>query len=405
MKAKGLLLALLLVCSACTAAMAGELNEGSPAMAVGYYHAEDSDIILLANGTGYSVDESSGSLLDGPFDFSVYYSGDDYMLAVEDSYTLFKEQKEKGKKENGGLYYAVYDEFVGMEGETEFYEGSQINFGGYIFGNDYVVYEKDPLMTFFGENIGVGATGRMEGNGFASPEDALGAYIQGMKDNDIDAMIAAFAVETYAENYSLIKMVERLGSFQPSIGYIPNISAYSIRLNIENRRSDITRAIRNHYLALQGSKTIIGEKAYSPVTIMGEYDSASDLLDNLFVSDDTGILDSIVFNDEFYDPALLSDHYSEERNRENLKKQMATIGAEDYTCVVAKFYSNGKPVVIMADAVKYDGRWYLCNMGGNIGALLGLSSYVYGMIPLQYDEEGYLSELFGEYSIYEALTE
>ena len=405
MKTKRLLLALIIVVTMAHTVTAEQLNEGNPSKAVGYYHSEDTDIILLANGTGFSVDDSSEDLLDGPIDFSVYYSGDDYILAADDSFALFREQKEKGKNENGGVYYAVYEEFIGMEEETDFDEGRQIRFGEYVFSNDYIVFEKDPLMTFFGENIGVSATGRMEGNGFESPEDALGAYIQGLKDNDIDAMIAVFAVETYAENYSLIKMVDRMRAYQPTIGYIPNVSDYSIRLNVEKRRSEIINAIRNNYLVLQGSRTVIGEDAYIPIMMKNEHESASDLVDSLFVTDDSSFLGTIEFDNEFYDPAKLSDHYSTENNRENMKRQMAVFGGEDITSVVAKFYSNGKPVVLTADAVKYDDRWYLCTMGGNIGNIMGLSSYLSGMIPLQFDEEGDLAEFFGEYSVYESIYE
>ena len=88
-----------------------------------------------------------------------------------------------------------------------------------------------------------------------------------------------------------------------------------------------------------------------------------------------------------------------------MKRQMAVVGEVDITSVVAKFYSNGKPVVLTANAVKYDDRWYLCTMGGNIGNIMGLFPYLSGMIPLQYDEENDLAEVLGEYSVYESIYE
>ena len=409
MRAKGLVLALLTAlipaCTLSSAVMAENANEGNPAQIVGYYHSDEADILMLANGTGYTVDASSDHLLDGPYDFTVFFSGDDFVIAGDESYILFREQKEKGRSEGGGRYYAVYTDFLGMGSEIIFDEGKQVRFGDYIFDNDYTVYLRESLMTFFGENIGVGATGRMEGNGFDTPEDALGAYIEGLIDNSIEEMIAAYAVETYAENFSIVRMTERIGVYQPSYGFIPNISAYSMQLNVEKRRSDIITAIRNQYLVLQGSKTVLGEDAYRAIPLKDWNDSAADLINDLFISDDAGILETIEFNGEFYDPGKLSKNYSAEQNRKYRRRQAEYMGAEDLVSVAAKFYSNTEPVVIMADAVRYDGRWYLSSMSGNIGSLLGLTHYVYGMLPLRYDEEGELSELFGEEVFYESIEE
>ena len=378
------------------AAGAEELQESNPAKVAGYYHNEGADIIMLANGTAYSLEEGTESLLEGPIDYSVLCSGNDFILERKKSYSYFQLQEENGKTENGGHYYAVYTEYIGDVDEVGFKEGKQVNFEGYIFDNDYEVYERDSLMSFFGESVGSMGSGKMEGEGFDTPEQALETYIEGLKNNDVDQMIAAFAVETYVENYSLTKMVERLQSYQPVIGYIPSISDYSVRLNIEKRRSDITNAIRNQYLVLQGSKTVLGDNAYTSITMKDTYETAQELVDDLFVSDDTSILDSIEFKGEFISPSALSDLYDSENNQEIMKKQLAPFAGEDITSVAARFYCDGYPVLITADAIMYNGRWYLNSMSGNIGSLMGISSYLQGIIPLKYDEDGYFAELIGE---------
>ena len=131
--------------------------------------------------------------------------------------------------------------------------------------------------------------GKMEGDGFASPEEALGAYIEGLKNNDIDQMLAAFAIETYAQNYSILKDVECFKAFLPARMNIPAISDFSLRLIIENRRSKIMESIRSHYLILQKSKTISMEYG-GKIFMVKDYDSAEELLDDLFVKDDLSIL-------------------------------------------------------------------------------------------------------------------
>ena len=108
-----------------TSAAGEELQKGNPSKVVGYYHSNDSDLLLLANGTGYAVDSSSDDLLDGPHDFSVLFAGDDFIIETDESYTLFVKQKEKGRSESGGTYYAVYQDFEGLE-EDGFDEGKQV---------------------------------------------------------------------------------------------------------------------------------------------------------------------------------------------------------------------------------------------------------------------------------------
>ena len=373
--------------------MAEELAELSPSKIAGYYHTEEVDILILANGKAFSVDTSSMELLRDAVSFTAYGNADDFIIEDNNEYALFSMQKDKGTTENGGTYYAVYEDYLGTEEETDFQEGKHVKYGNYVFGNDYAVCERDSLNTFFGEVIGDGISGRMEGDGFETPEDALGAYIEGLKANDINAMIAAFAVETLVENYSIVKMVDLMQSYNSAIPYLPNVSDYSTQLNVETRRAEIMESIRGQYLVLQGSKVAVGDSAYMPITLRDTYDSASEMVDDLFVSDDTMVLGAIEFNKDYYDPDMLSDSYSSEDNRKLLEKRMAVYGAEDIAAAVTKFYSNGAPYVLMADTIKYNGRWYLNSMGGNIGAITGAPLYNYGLIPLQNEE---FAELFGE---------
>ena len=235
---------------------------------------------------------------------------------------------------------------------------------------------------------------KYEGDGFETPEKALGAYIEGFRNNDIDEMVSAFAIETYVENYSLEKRVEYIGSYYHNLGYIPTISGFSRQLNVEKRRSQILDTIWTHYLVLGESRLVVGDDAGKDIMLVDPYDSAEALIDDVFVSDDRFILDKIEFKGEYYDPASLNEHYTSDNIAEYMKKQMEITGAEDITSVVAKFYMNGSPVVLMADAAKYDDRWYLCSPSGIIGSIFGIDSYYAGMVPQKYDEDGYLEDLF-----------
>jgi len=40
--------------------------------------------------------------------------------------------------------------------------------------------------------------------------------------------------------------------------------------------------------------------------------------------------------------------------------------------------------LLLVDAVEYSGKWYISQIGGNIGALLGVSHAWHGILPVGY---------------------
>ena len=169
-----------------------------------------------------------------------------------------------------------------------------------------------------------------------------------------------------------------------------------MRINTEQRRAEISRAIRNNYLVLTESKAILGDKVGYSIPVK-EYETEADvndpaqaMVDDLFVSDDSSILGSIDFREEFIDPRKLSDEYNQDTVRESMKRQLEANGGEDMVSVAAVFYCEEEPIFLCADAIQYEGRWYLYNLGGVIGSILGLDSNTFGMFPVKYDNEGIL---------------
>ena len=57
---------------------------------------------------------------------------------------------------------------------------------------------------------------------------------------------------------------------------------------------------------------------------------------------------------------------------------------------ICKFYCEEEPFLLCADAIQYDGRWYLCSLGGTLSSILGLDADTSGMFPGKYDKEGIL---------------
>ena len=237
------------------------------------------------------------------------------------------------------------------------------------------------------EDTGAGSTDKVEGNGFDAPEDALAAYINGLIDCNFDEMMAAFAVETYAANYNVAKAIEWSKAFVPTImNYVPPVSDFSVRLNIETRRAEISRTMTAHYLILADSEGLCGEDNNGMPIPLDAYDSTDALFEELYPVDETALLSSLSFKDEFYDPALLNESYSSDLTRNNMLKRADFISGEDMASVAAKLYAGEESFLLMADAVKLNGKWYLYSMGGTLGSIAALPANNQGMFPMKYSD-------------------
>ena len=229
------------------------------------------------------------------------------------------------------------------------------------------------------------AGGKMEGDGFDTPEEAVTAYIEGLGNNDIDAMLSPFAIETYVENYSIEKNVERMKAYIPSVKYLPNISEFASRINSEIRREEIMGFIRGQYLVLQNSNLIVGDNAGQMVMI-GEgkdYESGSDFVAGYFASDDSAYISDLRFDGDFIDPAKVSDAYTSESNQKNLESLTEVMGADELRSTVSVFYRNEDAFALCMDCARYGDKWYLYTPQGNIAMLSGMPMEYCGLFPLE----------------------
>ena len=129
---------------------------------------------------------------------------------------------------------------------------------------------------------------KLEGDGYATAEDALDAYVNGLIDNDIDEMLSAFAIETFVDNYSLAKVVDWQKVYVPSaMPYVPGTGSLAREINIESRRAEITNIIRAHYRVLAGTEAFFENGDTYSYPIGNEYENAEDLLGSLYHIDDT----------------------------------------------------------------------------------------------------------------------
>lgn len=375
MKIKLLLLSLVTLVFFSYPSLAEEFYDLDPSALSGYYIADEYSFLILGDGSIVDISDLSSNSSEKTSAISAYSDDFSIIIISENHPICLTPLEEKEKTDTGGSYYALYSNYIGNVNETEFHEGSEIIFEDYIFGNDYIVTLREPLSTFFSIDVSSNTSLSLEGNGYESPEEAVTAYLDAFQQGDIYKMLSTFAVETFVENYSVEKQIERMRSYSPK-QYIPAVSEYAQHLNLEIRRSRITDYIRRQYLTLTNSKTVD-----DTTFLWDESMSISDFVADIFAMDDSDIFASFEFDNVFYNPEELYDNFNSENNLRVRNILQGVYGCDDLKSVVAEFSVNNIPYILCMDVGCYGKSWYNVEFIGNIGSILGLS-YINGGISM-----------------------
>ncbi len=254
--------------------------------------------------------------------------------------------------------------------------------------------------------------GRIEGPGFGAPEDAAKAYLAGLRDQDIDMMISAFAMESYADHYDFEAFIKRLNAYNPSIEMrLPNTSDYARQLNIEGRRSRIINQILNQYMQFQ-APDIFNDGEISSFEDIGVSDFAEDFEKDTknYAFEDLSVIATLDMQDLPDNPTwddiediipkdaldnlptdlmegqleALTQAYKSETNQDNMAEIAEIYGAdsEDVTNVVVFFEADHKTWAFCPQVIRYNGKWYIDCLQGTLGSLAGLPIYTGGIMPV-----------------------
>lgn len=235
---------------------------------------------------------------------------------------------------------------------------------------------------------------KLEGEGYATPEDAVAVYVNGLVDNDIDEMLSAFAVETFVDNYSLEKTVEWRRAYWSTIWeYVPGVSNFAREINIENRRFEIINMIKSHYIVLTSTDKFIEGGLSTRYILDNEYENGKDLIDSLYHVDDLAYVSGMHYNREFIAPERMTSSYLSEIVQKKLTERASQINADEIRAAVTVFYRGSETFVLAVDCVKYGEKWFVYTTQGVVGSLLGIDTSFFGLFPLR---EYSLDEMFAE---------
>ena len=221
----------------------------------------------------------------------------------------------------------------------------------------------------------------LEGPGYSSPEEAFTAFVDGLKAQDLRQMESAFAIETLAENIDAQAYVQRYFSLMDSSAWLPNTSEMNVEINTAKRISDVLTSIRRMYLMLTGSPFV--EESF--FTYSPKQQEIDEFMGEMFPNDGTEWY--LNFTGELYDLSELVDDYEdkEERFSDILRKTQKIYRAYEISPLAGIITLNEKDFLLCMDTVRYGSKWYVLELGGQIGIILGTTQKSGGLIELTDD--------------------
>ena len=216
-----------------------------------------------------------------------------------------------------------------------------------------------------------------ETGGFDSSQMAVRRYLEYLAANEQDKMIGTFAVESYVDHFDFRTRLESSGAYifmQQEFNF-PAVTDFTRDLNIESRKNDIRWNLLEQYTAL----CVFSEIDTADLVQAEELDVSIGLseLPKRLNTSSIKILGYI-------SPEKMSESYGS-NDFQNIKlRRMKAYGADDTESIAAVFELNGTRYIICIDTVKYEDRWYIRELGGELSSLLDFDYRYAGIMRADY---------------------
>lgn len=230
---------------------------------------------------------------------------------------------------------------------------------------------------------------RVEGEGYDSPKEAVAALVRGLQNQSVDEMMASFAVESYVENFSLEQMIEVTGVYMTESGWFPGGSDLAMQLNREKRKTEISRQLSTQYENLVQAQYIESEENIFRYED-GE-ETVSEFIETLFPYNFEELV--IETDGVCIDPSFLIGSYASETMKKNTQRQLEYLNGDDIESVLPLIRVNGKTYLACIDTILYGDKWYVLELNGTMGSMMGLSEKYGGLLPVDDILLGFMGEM------------
>lgn len=219
-----------------------------------------------------------------------------------------------------------------------------------------------------------------EGDGFETPEDAVLAYVEALQNQDINAMLQTFAIESYVEHLDWQAYVQRLQIYSfpstPPPADPPLFSDYSCVW----RADSIAQQILMQVMTLCAPDSPVLD--FRPIMLDLDVEKPADFQQRLFPNEMLEPLASLTTGD-FLPPETVAPEIEIEKFQESFQSYRQALGANELRDMALELQLNGVDYLFCPQAVRYGDRWYLCSLHGNVAVLLGVAFYAGGLWVIQ----------------------
>lgn len=220
---------------------------------------------------------------------------------------------------------------------------------------------------------------RYEGEGFDTPQEAVKAYLNAFKNQEVDEMLSTFAIETYVERFNLALYIERLGLYKTGLDMqlLPNNSSFAEDVNRMERCRTLTYGMYRQYLVISESQIEYLDNGMIALSEMNG--GAEGFVEDLGKCGDWVKIRNMEIGG-FYTLELLgenvADAYRSETNINNKEKYRKAIGADELESVAIEVIVNEQRYIFFMETARYGNKWFNLDFSGNLGSMMGvMSSY------------------------------
>lgn len=231
------------------------------------------------------------------------------------------------------------------------------------------------LLVMFIFSLGC-ANAELEGSGYDTPEEAVLAYLEGMNQGDLSAMLSTFAFETFAANVDTFAYLNNTSVFTMEAYYgLPVYSDYAKALIANMRYGSLAKTIYYQYVEFTAHTDM-------RFVQLKEDDVRKEFLDAF----DNSIVDDWRGNVEFVDwisPAIISQIANGKSIPfigTNILKNYEFLNADDYSELAAHIRLNGVDAIQLMQCVKYGTKWYNRELSSVVAMMLGVNATSAGMV-------------------------
>ena len=221
------------------------------------------------------------------------------------------------------------------------------------------------------------AAGKVEGDGFSNPEEAILAYAKALQHGDVQEILSTFAIETYVESYDLAAATENTGAYSvASVPFLPASDIYTAELNRILWQGSITKNLSYLYLSFTDVE-FLGQ----PISFNGDpYDTPEQLVEALTNPDWMQTLSDM----EIGAVRTFEDLFgSSDKILTAVENRKQYLGCDELVPLAVEIMLDGQTYYLCTDAASYNGSWYNCNPFGMIAVYLGASLTDGGLCPLE----------------------